>query len=105
MKKEKKTIFRTGLLMEALKEAFKKLNPLTLKRNPVMLIVEIGSILTTVIVFFNIFSGEKFSFNLQVSIWLWFTIIFEHFAESLAEIQSKARAETLRKARSELFAK
>ncbi|MEQ8221476.1 MAG: potassium-transporting ATPase subunit KdpB [Candidatus Eremiobacterota bacterium] len=105
MKKEKKTIFQTGLLMEALKEAFKKLNPLTLKRNPVMLIVEIGSILTTVIVFFNIFSGEKFSFNLQVSIWLWFTIIFANFAESLAEIQSKARAETLRKARSELFAK
>lgn len=91
--------------MEALKEACKKLNPLTLRRNPVMLIVEIGSILTTVIVFSNIFSGENFFFNLQVSIWLWFTIIFANFAESLAEIQSKARAETLRKARSELFAK
>mgnify|MGYP000875335382 FL=1 len=104
MKKERKTVFQTNLLIEALKEAFKKLNPMTLKRNPVMLIVEIGSILTTVIVFSNIFSGEKFSFNLQVSIWLWFTIIFANFAESLAEIQSKARAETLRKARSELFA-
>jgi K+-transporting ATPase ATPase B chain len=104
MTPKSKSIFQSKYFIEAQKESVKKLNPFTLWRNPVMLIVEIGSIITTIITISNILSGNKFGFNLQVSIWLWVTILFATFSEALAEIQGKARAESLRRARNELFA-
>ena len=105
MEKEKTTsIFEPRTMLEALKGSFARLNPLILYRNPVMLIVEIGAIITTIITIISIFYGGNFSFNLQISIWLWFTVIFANFAESLAEIRGKARAESLRQTRSEAFA-
>ena len=105
MKNEKSSsIFESKTMLEAFKGSFTRLNPITLLRNPVILVVEIGAIITTVITVISIFGGGNFSFNLQISIWLWFTVLFANFAESLAEIRGKARAESLRQTRTEAFA-
>ena len=105
MTNEKSTsIFERKSLLEALKGSIKRLNPIVLLRNPVMLIVEIGAIVTTLITLFNLLYGGNFLFNIQISIWLWFTVIFSNFAESLAEARGKARAQTLKNTRTEAFA-
>ena len=105
MKNEKTTsIFEAKTLMEALMGSFKRLNPLILIRNPVILVVEIGAIITTLIGLTNLIYGGNFLFNIQISIWLWFTVIFANFAESLAEIRGKARAKSLKSTRTEAFA-
>jgi K+-transporting ATPase ATPase B chain len=105
MTNEKSTsIFERKSLLEALKGSIKRLNPIVLLRNPVMLIVEIGAIVTTLITLFNLIYGGNFIFNIQISIWLWFTVIFSNFAESLAEARGKARAQTLKNTRTEAFA-
>ena len=105
MKNEKSsTIFEPKTVLEAFKGSFTRLNPITLLRNPVILVVEIGAVITTVITVISIFGGGNFSFNLQISIWLWFTVLFANFAESLAEIRGKARAESLRQTRTEAYA-
>lgn len=101
---DKKSLWDTKLLLLASKESFIKLNPFTLIRNPVMFVVEVGSILTTIVTINNFINGEYSSFNLQVTIWLWFTILFSNFAESLAEGRSKAQAESMQKTRSETIA-
>lgn len=91
---------------ELIKNAFKKLNPATLFRNPVMFIVEIASILTTIITIMDFISkSAERNFDLQISIWLWFTILFANFAESLAEGRGKAQADALRKTRKDIKAK
>ena len=69
-----------------------------------MLIVEVGAIIATLITLTNLVYGGNFLFNLQISIWLWFTVIFSNFAESLAEARGKARAQTLKNTRTEAFA-
>lgn len=91
-------------MVEAIKGSFSRLNPLILLRNPVMLIVEIGAIITTAISIRCVVAGAPFLFNLQISAWLWFTVIFANFAESLAEKRGKARAESLKHTRSEAYA-
>ena len=105
MKNEKSSgIFEPKTVLEAFKGSFTRLNPITLLRNPVILVVEIGAIITTVITVISIFGGGNFLFDLQISIWLWFTVLFANFAESLAEIRGKARAESLRQTRTEGYA-
>ena len=104
MTNEKTSIFEPKTLLEAFKGSFARLNPVILLRNPVILIVEIGAIITTLICISNLFTGGNFLFNLQISVWLWFTVLFANFAESLAEIRGKARAESLRQTRTEAFA-
>jgi K+-transporting ATPase ATPase B chain len=69
--------------------------------NPVMFVVEIGSVITTVLLFKG---GTAFKFNLQITLWLWFTVLFANFAEAMAEGRGKAQADTLRRARSETIA-
>ena len=66
-----------------------------------MFVVEIGSVITTVLLFRG---GTEFGFNLQITLWLWFTVLFANFAEAMAEGRGKAQADTLRKARSETMA-
>lgn len=100
-----KTVFEPKLALRALGRSFYKLNPFSLWRNPVMLIVEIGSLVTTVFVIVWAIQGVNIAFVLQVSIWLWFTVIFANFAEALAEAQGTARAQSLRKSRQDLFAR
>ncbi|MEA4935622.1 MAG: potassium-transporting ATPase subunit KdpB [Paludibacter sp.] len=94
-----KSIFNKRLLARAAKDSVKKLNPVLLMKNPVICIVGIGALLTTIIVFIGIFRGTYSSFNLQIAIWLWFTVLFANFSEAVAEGRGKAQAESLRKNR------
>ena len=105
--KKSKRIFDPKLLKAALIDSFKKLDPRALWRNPVMLSVEVGSIITTANFVFNLVTGkgEPAWFTGTVSVWLWLTVIFATFAESLAEGRGKARAESMRKTRTEIMAK
>lgn len=100
----KSSIFKAELITEAIKGSFLKLNPVDMLRNPVMFVVELGSVITTAVTIYNIVKGHHFIFNLQISLWLWFTVLFANFAEALAEGKGKAQAETLKKSRSETFA-
>jgi potassium-transporting ATPase ATP-binding subunit len=101
MAKKKKAIWEWKIVGRALWEAVLKLNPRKMMGNPVMFVVEIGSVITTVLLFQR---GSAFKFNLQITLWLWFTVLFANFAEAMAEGRGKAQADTLRKARSETIA-
>ena len=104
MKINKSNLWQSDLMLQAAKDSIPKLDPRTLWRNPVMLVVEIVSILTTLIAVYDLFTGGNFGFDIQISIWLWFTILFANFAEALAEGRGRAQAETLRQARNESVA-
>ncbi|MFA5032509.1 MAG: potassium-transporting ATPase subunit KdpB [bacterium] len=101
----KKSIWQKDIVIRAVRNSVLKLNPRTLVRNPVMFIVEIGSVITTIIALKDILTGVNAGFDIQISIWLWFTVLFANFAEALAEGKGKAQTETLRKTRSETIAK
>ena len=101
-KSDKKAIWEWKIIRRALWDAFLKLNPQKMMANPVMFVVEIGSVITTILLFKG---GSAFKFNLQITLWLWFTVLFATFAEAMAEGRGKAQADTLRKARSETEAK
>ena len=87
------------IAIQALKDAFIKLNPAVLVKNPVIFIVGIGALMTTVVVFIDIFSSQFSNFNFQITLWLWFTVLFANFAEAVAEGRGKAQADSLRKNR------
>jgi K+-transporting ATPase ATPase B chain len=101
MAKKQKAIWEWKIIRRAMWDAFLKLNPRKMMGNPVMFVVEIGSVITTVLLFKG---GSAFKFNLQITLWLWFTVLFANFAEAMAEGRGKAQADTLRKARSETIA-
>ncbi len=105
MKEKKNTIFQSGLMGPAVAGAILRLDPRLLWSNPVMFVVECVSVVTTVISIDNLISGGPFWFNAQISVWLWFTVLFANFAEALAEGRGKAQAETLRRAQSEAYAR
>ncbi len=106
-KKTSKGIFDPKLMKAAFADSLKKLDPRALWRNPVMLSVEAGSAITTIVFIYNLVTGkgEPAWFTGMVSIWLWLTVIFATFAEALAEGRGKARAESMRKTRTEVVAK
>src|SRR5246500_2162582 len=98
---KKKAVWEWKIVRRAIWDAFVKLNPRKMMGNPVMFVVEIGSVITTALLFKG---GAAFKFNLQITLWLWFTVLFANFAEAMAEGRGKAQADTLRKARSETIA-
>jgi K+-transporting ATPase ATPase B chain len=91
-----------GLVGDAAWNALLKLNPRKMMGNPVMFVVEVGSVITTVLLLLR--PHQSFRFNLQITLWLWFTVLFANFAEAMAEGRGKAQAETLRRAKSETIA-
>ncbi|MCA0010973.1 potassium-transporting ATPase subunit KdpB [Mesorhizobium sp. B292B1B] len=100
------SIMDAGILWPAIGGAFKKLNPRTLARNPVMFVVAVVSALTSVLFIKDLASGGgNLGFTIQIIIWLWFTVLFANFAEAVAEGRGKAQADSLRKARTETQAK
>jgi len=100
-KSRQKAIWEWKIVGRAIWDAIVKLNPRKMMGNPVMFVVEIGSVITTGLLFRG---GTAFKFNLQITLWLWFTVLFANFAEAMAEGRGKAQAETLRKARAETIA-
>jgi K+-transporting ATPase ATPase B chain len=97
--KQSISLFNRKLAFQAIKDSFNKLNPALLIKNPVIFIVAIGSFLTTIVVFTGIIQGNFSLFNLNIAIWLWFTVLFANFAEAIAEGRGKAQADSLRKNR------
>src|SRR6266481_1502248 len=100
--KKSKSLWDAKIIRRALVDAVVKLDPRTMMKNPVMFVVEVGSVVTTLLLFRE---KQSFAFNLQITLWLWFTALFANFAEAMAEGRAKAQADTLRKARSETVAK
>jgi len=86
-------------------DAIVKLDPRLMVRNPVMFVVEIGSLVTTILLIHEYLHGvQHLAFSLEITLWLWFTVFFANFAEAMAEGRGKAQADTLRKARAETVA-
>ena len=99
-------LFDPPIVKRAIRDSFVKLNPAHLVRNPVMFVVMIGSVLTTLVVIRDAVSGHgELGFSLQLTLWLWFTVVFANFAEAMAEGRGKAQADTLRKSRTQTVAK
>jgi potassium-transporting ATPase ATP-binding subunit len=106
-KGEARPLFDGPIVRRAIGDALKKLDPRHQVRNPVMFVVEVGSVLTTAL-FIQALLGHgeaPAGFILAVSVWLWFTVLFANFAEAMAEGRGKAQADSLRKARKDIQAK
>jgi len=95
-KEQKLSLLEPALVRRAIRDSFAKLDPRVQVRNPVMLVVFVGSILLTLLVVREGLSGQFSFFNLQIALWLWFTVLFANFAEAIAEGRGKAQAQTLR---------
>ena len=81
------------LLLRAIADSFGKLNPRVMVKNPVMFVVEVGAVLTTIeLVRDTMRHMAHFGFGLQITLWLWFTVLFANFAEAMAEGRGKAQA-------------
>src|SRR4051795_7577153 len=102
---EKTSLWNTTILRQAAIEAFIKLDPRKMVKNPVMFVVEVGSVLTTILLIQDaVRRAPGLGFDLQITLWLWFTVLFANFAEAMAEGRGKAQADTLRKAKAETTA-
>src|SRR5665213_569782 len=103
--KNRRSLFDQQIMRRAAVDALVKLNPTTMMKNPVMFVVEVGSVLTTVMVLRDtILRRGHFGFDLQITLCLWFTVLFANFAEAMAEGRGKAQADALRQAKSETTA-
>lgn len=100
------SLFDTRILVPAIGGAFRKLNPKSLIKNPVMFVVAVVSAFTTVLFVKDLLTGSgNLGFSFQINLWLWFTVLFANFAEAVAEGRGKAQADSLRRARTETQAK
>ncbi|MGB8511155.1 MAG: potassium-transporting ATPase subunit KdpB [Pyrinomonadaceae bacterium] len=102
---KKKANWDARIVTRALADALRKLDPRAMWRNPVMFVVEVGSLMTTILLVRNVATGAGgVGFALQITLWLWFTVLFANFAEAMAEGRGKAQADTLRKSKTETTA-
>src|SRR5580693_7239788 len=101
---ERQSLWNPGIMRQALIDSFKKLDPRAMVKNPVMFVVEVGSVLTSALLIQDGVLHQPIGFNLQITLWLWFTVLFANFAEAMAEGRGKAQADTLRKAKGETMA-
>src|ERR1700732_1646529 len=95
------SIFGPAIIVPAIGESVKKLNAITLAKNPGMVVIEVGAAITTVLLVTG--HGANFGFQVQIALWLWFTVLFANFAEAMAEGRGKAQAKALRATRTETF--
>ena len=100
---KKRALFESSIVRRAAVDSLKKLNPREMAKNPVMFVVEVGSVVTTLLLVLP-HGATHFGFNLQITLWLWFTVLFANFATAMAEGRGKAQADALRKAKSETTA-
>ena len=97
------SIFDPAFIVPAIAESFIKLNPITLAKNPVIFVAEVGAAISTVLLVTG--HGVDFGFQLQVALWLWLIVLFANFAEAMAEGRGKAQAKALRNTQAQTFAK
>jgi K+-transporting ATPase ATPase B chain len=101
----KRSLWDAKIVSRALGDAFVKLNPRSMMKNPVMFVVEIGSVITSIYLIRNLAAHHgSLRFDLQIALWLWFTVLFANFAEAMAEGRGKAQADALRQAKSDTTA-
>src|SRR6202045_959468 len=104
------SLFRRDIVNRALIDSFRKLDPRVQLRNPVMFVVEIGAVITTVTWFIQLFGGKALGgddpswYTFVISVWLWLTVVFANMAEAFAEGRGRAQADTLRNMRQETVA-
>jgi K+-transporting ATPase ATPase B chain len=101
MSTKARSLFDRSILIPALGDSFRKLNPAVMIKNPVMFVTMVGAAVTTAEIFV---SREPLAFTIQISVWLWFTVLFANFAEAMAEGRGKAQANSLRLSRSKTMA-
>jgi K+-transporting ATPase ATPase B chain len=103
---QKRPLFDPPIVVRAIRDAFFKLAPRHMLRNPVMFVVLVGSVLTTLVLVRDVTAGRAgIGFTVQIALWLWFTVVFANFAEAMAEGRGKAQADTLRASRTQTHAK
>src|SRR5271156_6456269 len=102
MSTKARSLFDPAIVIPALGDSLKKLNPVVMIKNPVMFVTMVGAVVTTAEIFA---SSEPKSFTIQISVWLWFTVLFANFAEAMAEGRGKAQANALRSSRTTTRAK
>ncbi len=105
MKTEQRPLLDYSILIDSVKASLIKLNPAAQIKTPVIFVTYIAAIITTICTFTVIHEDYSFLFNLQISIWLWFTVLFANFAEAIAENRGKAQADSLRKSQTETYAR
>src|SRR5882724_10708655 len=102
------SVWNWQIVRRAIVDALIKLNPRAMMKNPVMFVVEVGSVLTTIQFIYGVFRPvtgiTSPKFELQITLWLWFTVLFANFAEAMAEGRGKAQADNLRRSRTETIA-
>ncbi len=106
-KRKKQSVWTASIVRQAVLDSLAKLSPRTLYRNPIIFIVELGAVLTSLIFVRDLATGAAFEllrFELQIALWLWFTVLFANFAEAIAEGRGKAQADTLRRTRTQATA-
>lgn len=106
--RKKVPLFQPTIVKRAVSDAIVKLNPAIMAKNPVMMVVEVGSVITTALFVRDLVVGTasgELLFEGQITIWLWFTVLFANFAEAIAEGRGKAQADTLRRSRKETTAR
>lgn len=102
---KRRSLLDGQIVRRASVDALVKLSPRVMTKNPVMFVVELGSVLTSVLLITNLVTHHgHFKFDLQITLWLWFTVLFANFAEAMAEGRGKAQADALRQAKSETTA-
>jgi len=99
------SLFDRAIITRACADSVVKLNPITLARNPVIFVTEIIAVMTTVVGIEALFSHKPAAFALVIAVWLWLTVLFATFAEAVAEGRGRARAESMKRARSDTMAK
>src|SRR5262249_293458 len=104
-RRESKSIWDAAIVRRATLDSLVKLHPRTMAKNPVMFVVEVGSLLTTLALLRDAVAGHgHLGFEIQITFWLWLTVMFANFAEAMAEGRGKAQADTLRRTRTETVA-
>ena len=102
----RRPLFDPPIVKRAMRDAVRKLDPRHQLRNPVMFVVLVGSVFTTIIFARELVTGNAdWGFTLQLALWLWFTVLFANFAEAMAEGRGKAQADSLRKSRTQTTAR
>src|SRR5579864_9391198 len=111
-RKGRSSLTDRAILLPAIGDSFRKLDPRRMARNPVMFVVEVGSVITTIIFIADLFNGTPATsgannelFVGQITVWLWLTVLFANFAEAVAEGRGKAQAAALRRTRTDTVAR
>jgi K+-transporting ATPase ATPase B chain len=105
METKARPLFEKSIVQRAIADAFRKLDPRQQVKNPVMFVVTVGAVLTTLTTIRGAVEGDFSGFDFQIALWLWFTVLFANFAEAMAEGRGKAQAEALRKTRTQMTAR